>query len=181
MPRCADWTSNSCAGKPCRLAQARWRPSCSSRHGGSTGTWAYSCRRGAPAAGALRLANVVTVEQAYRSIHWTTSSWRCHDAAPDGHEGNRGRTTGGEGSFRWWVTLVPMRCWPVVSADGHASQLISNTATALIVIRSAWLPRRNREFTAARVDVCGGSSGGIPPHCDADQSDGDGPRRIQVR
>ena len=69
------------------------------------------------AAGAIILSGIMTVEQSYRAIGWTTVILvGAHDAAVDRHGGDRrGQADGRRRSSTWSAMPDPMRCSPAFS------------------------------------------------------------------
>ena len=138
------------------------------------------------AAGTLIVLRVLTMEQAYRAITWTTVVLVAgDDAAVDGDVPDRRRRPGRRPAVASSAALGPYALlaglFVVTAVFG---QLISNMATALIMIPIARRggDRLGVDLRPVLMSVYGRGGGGAPDAGrDAGQPDGDGPGGLPVR
>ena len=162
-----------------RDPRRRW--SCCSRPGSIPAAAA-----GLLAAGAIIVLRVLTVEQAYRAISWTTvilvgamislSTAMTQTGAAADLADDLVSIVGDNGGYALLLGLFVL--------TAVLGQLISNMATALIVIPIAISAASEiGVVAAARADVRDGRRRGGVPHAggDAGEPDGDGPGRLPLR
>ena len=138
------------------------------------------------AAGAIVLSRIMHVDQAYRAIDWTTvilvgammplSTAMVESGAATMLADGLVKLVGDVGPLALLAGLF------VVTAI--MSQLISNTATALIMIPVAVAAAADMGVSSRPVlmSIAVAAAGAfLTPDCHADQPDGDGPRRLSVR